>query len=657
MAEGLSPDLIQGRYAVDPTTAQPHAGGGLPAVLARDRFLSDAPRTAIVLPRNVSPRLQLVDGLGDEAIENLMLPLARGVASSPDRKGETAYLICTPPPGPPLSENLERWSERSLLDLVVGPLAVVLDTLQRLGCTHRGIRLNNVFQASAGQPVTLGAAWAAPAAWNQPVISEPAYSAMCHVAGRGEGTTADDIYALGVLLLTLSMGRVPLAGFDDASVVRLKIDLGSYAALTRDGAPSGVLGDLLRSMLADDADHRPSPKLLLDTAAARGRRVAARPPRRSVRGMRVNEIAAFDSRMLAYALALDDKRSLQLLRSGQVSQWLRRDLADAALAAQIEDLLRARAAEPRPTPISDALLVMQVVATINPRMPLAWRGILLWPDALPALVAEAISGQRDMTMAMEELLTTEVISLWSALPAREGRGMTYALPPEVFVYRQSLVSHHPGGLLRMFYVLNPTLPCRARQVAERWITTVPELVQVLEATAPDSDVTLIDLSLAVFIAARGDRKMEPKVTELTLAQHPDDVRRLELELLRDLQSRFTLGPLPRLAKWMAERVRPGLARWHNRPRREDLNKKLTELSRSGSLSRLLGLVQDPAALSVDFAGMRMARNELERIERELQAIDLHSTTRLAQAERAGQAIAGGIGLAMLILAVLGSMMP
>ena len=98
--------------------------------------------------------------------------------------------------------------------------------------THRAIRPDNVLSRRRGQQVTLGAAWAAPPAMHQPTVFEAPFSAMCHPAGRGDGTSADDIYALGVLLLVLAAGQIPMANLDDATIISRKLDLGSFAALT-----------------------------------------------------------------------------------------------------------------------------------------------------------------------------------------------------------------------------------------------------------------------------------------------------------------------------------------------------------------------------------------------------------------------------------------
>ena len=130
--------------------------------------------------------------------------------------------------GPEPAGSLHAWPEAELMANVLRPAAHVLEQLQARGVTHRGIRLDNVFQSHRGEPVVLGSAWAAPPAMAQPALFEPPYSAMCLRAGAGDGSIADDVYALGVLLLCLALGRAPLAQLDEASVVRRKLEQGSF---------------------------------------------------------------------------------------------------------------------------------------------------------------------------------------------------------------------------------------------------------------------------------------------------------------------------------------------------------------------------------------------------------------------------------------------
>lgn len=642
----LSNALIAGRFAIDTSQALLDAGGGLPAYLAHDRLAAGGRRVALVVSRDASPRVRHLKALTDP-IDNLMVPLGHGVAPLAAGKGRGYFIICTPPPGPPVSAALNPWPEKALFDLVLRPVARVLDLLHSRRLTHRAIRPNNVFQSAPGQPVTLGAAWAAPPAMHQPAVFESPYNAMCHPVGRSDGSIADDVYSLGVLLLTLSSGKIPMDDWDDATIIRTKLDLGSFAALTREVPASGPLGDLLRAMLAEDPEHRPSPGQLLDPSTTRGRRVGARPARRSQTALMLNDITIFDARTLAYGLLIDEKKAIQFLRNGLVTQWLRRGLSDAGLATQVEDLVRGRVVETNSGPRSDPLLVMHTISVLNPRMPLCWRGIALWPDALPSLLAEGIASKPDLAAAAVELLAADIASSWSAGAAEGG------------VHRSDPLAHRPlsrgegpSGLLYLFYQLNPLLPCRAPGMATEWVVSISDLMQFFEGAAGNGGDSLVDLHISPFIAARADRKIEMQVMGLAGNKDARSFRLAELALLQDLQVRYHPSPMPGLAKWVAARLRPDLERWRNKTRREGLHARLDALAQAGVLSRLLQLTEDSTAIALDLAGARGAVNELTLIDAEVAAIDNNDKLRLAHAERFGQAVAGGLGLVAFILMVM-----
>jgi eukaryotic-like serine/threonine-protein kinase len=643
----LSNALIAGRYAVDTSQVLADAGGGLPAYLARDRMASDGRRVALAVSRDASPRLKHLTTL-DEPIDHLMTPVGHGVAPLAGGKGTGYFVICTPPPGPPVSAGLNAWSEKALIDLVLRPIAAVLEDLQGRKLTHRAIRPNNVFHAGRGQPVTLGAAWSAPPAMHQPCVFESPYTAMCVPAGRGDGSITDDVYALGVLLLTLFAGRIPMANMDDSTVIRWKLDLGSFAALARNIPLSASMTDLLRAMLAEDPDHRPPPDVLMEHANSRGRRIAARPSRRSQSPLMMNDIAAFDPRTLAYALFLDEKRAIQMLRNGLVTQWLRRGLGDASLATLIEDLVRGRMTETKSGPRSDPLLVMRTISVLNPRMPLCWRGIAAWPDAFASILAEGIASNTELWAAAEELLIDDIFGSWSEANARNGR----VDPVDLFAERQILQTGGPGGLLRLYYGLNPLLPCRAPAMATRWIANMADLMGFYESVVENAKDSLIDLPISAFIAARADRKIEMQVNALAVVKDAEAFRLGELTLLRDLQARYHPSPMPALAKWVAVRLRPYLDRWQNRPRREAAQARLDTLAQAGMVGRLLDLADDRAAWAVDNTGARLAAHEMARIDAEIDAIDNDSSVRFIDAERFGRAVAGGIGLSAFILMVM-----
>ena len=211
--------LIADQFIVETNRKLPPVGG-LAAFGVTDRVGGRTDLMAIQLDRNLPARPRALQVLATP-IEGLLTPVAYGPA------GGACYAICLAPPGPSVQGRGRPWPEAELLACVLRPAARVMEALSTRGVTHRGIRLDNVFQVAPGQPVVLGTAWTAPPAMAQPALFEPPYSAMCLPGGRGEGSIADDVYALGVLLLCLALGHSPLERLDEASIIRRKLELGT----------------------------------------------------------------------------------------------------------------------------------------------------------------------------------------------------------------------------------------------------------------------------------------------------------------------------------------------------------------------------------------------------------------------------------------------
>ena len=640
---------IAGRYVVDPTRPLQGAGGGLPAYQVADLRTKNPDLMAIAVARDAPARANALRDLNDH-IDHLLHPIAHGPGPGPGY-----YVICPLPPGPALTTTAKPWPEAALIAHVLRPIAQVLQKLEIRRLTHRAIRLDNVFVAGPGQPVTIGCAWAAPPALHQPPAYEPFYSLMCHPSARGDGTIADDVYALGCLLIALATGTAPMAGLDDPAALRRKLEHGSFAAIAGDARLPSMIADLARGMLAEDPDHRPTPAMLLDPATARGRRVAARPPRRAPRPLTIGMTPAWDARTLAHAIGREPESGVRALRDGSVATWLRRGLGDATLYTRIEDMVRHRVAEPQDDEaLADAMLAMRVVAAMEPLAPLCWRGAALWPDGIgPALAAAGHDqGQRER---LEELIATETVTAWAAM--REDRCDLFALQAETRANRALLRIRPPaGGVVRLTYTLNPLLPYGGALGAAHWVGTLDAVAPAMEAIVQGGG-NPFDMDAIAFLAAHASRDLDMEVNALA-AHHGSDFPALPwLRILAHLQSRFVHRKLPALARWMAARAEPLTAQWHNRDRRAALRDKLQTLAEDGLFAPIVAALDDPASRDADDAGAAAAAASLAGIDAELGRIARSGAERAALAARYGQEITAGLGLtalaAALVLAALG----
>jgi hypothetical protein len=672
--------LVADQFWVDLTHPLPGAGGGLPAFAVVDRREGQTGLMAVQVRRNLPPRQAFPPGFGSATIDGLVTPLAYGAA--PALGGEEAgFLICPAPPGPSLAATLVTWPEPELLTLVLRPAARVLDQFAQRGLTHRGIRADNVFRAGPGHPVVLGCAWATPPAALQPAVAEPPYVAMCQPCGRGAGTVADDVYALGVLILALALGHSPLPGMAEPDIVRLKLDQGSYAALVGDHRLGNLLADLLRGMLADDPDHRPPPSLLLDPAAARSRRIAARPMARGGRPIQIGNLACWHPRTLAHALAVRPEQGLQALKSGVIGTWLRRGFGDGALAVRLEEQPGLRGATPDDEVGDSApLSLMRAVAILDPLAPMCWSGLSLWPDAIGTMLAamqdstvlakpeQMKAEQAKPEQAKAEQLGADQAGLVVKLIKAEAQvtwiGMRQEQVPDASRLRLEArqlkaLLHVPGaagGLARLTYQLNPLLPCLSPGLAGRWVTRLAELLSALEAGRDRAQTAPIGAAMVAFIAARGDRALETVLGRLGDAATAADPP-AQLRLLAQLQARYHPRPLPVLGAWFAERIEPLLAAWHSRPRRDLLRPKLRELAVAGQLVQLLALLDDPQARSRDEHEAQQAARTLVWIDSALARLNAGGPARADRARRLGQEVAAGVGLTalatLLMIAALG----
>lgn len=642
--------LIDDAYLVDSARPLPGAGGGDPAFAVLDRNGAPTGLMAVQVARGRPPRsaaIQAATGMADA----LLAPLAHGPAGTP--ASEEYYIVCRGAPGPAVN-TARVWSEAELLDCLLRPAAQALAALVARGITHRAIRPENVFQAAPGQPAVLGQAWSGPPAARQPALFEPPYSAMCLPQGRGDGGIADDVYALGVLLVVLALGRGAANASDDAAaVVRRKLEHGSFAAVAGEARLPPIIADLARGMLAEDPEHRPTPALLLEPAAARARRLAARPPKRAQNPLRVGAWEAWDARALAHAIAVHPQPGLALLRNGTVDLWLRRGIGDAALAGRLDDVVRTRPAG-EPEAQGDALLVMRSVAVLDPLAPLCWRGLALWPSGVgPALAAvQAGAAGEAVATALLDLIAGEAAVTWAG--TRLARADAAPVPAEARRWRTLLAARGAtGGVRRLVYALNPLLPCASPLLAGRAAARSADLVAALEARAERSDgvpeAPPVDAEIAAFAVVRAERPSEAETASLAAQSGPRGAV-ARLEMLATLQDSARTRA-PALARWLI--ADPDLlASWHNNAARAELTARLTALASAGQLRPLLALLRDPAARAADTKGAKAAAAQLAALDAEIARIEAGRPQRERAAGGLGQEVAAGIALAGLALSLM-----
>ena len=608
--------MLAGRYATDFTRPLSRACFDLVCFAARDALAGNDPAPSLMtmlVPDGMAARARALSALVGTGIDGLLVPLGHGAVRAP--AGPAWGVVTASPPGPALFQPGGAMVESALVGKVLRPIAGVLRRLAELDVTHRAIAPANVFAGRGSKGASgavLGAAWAFPAGSRQPPGFDPPYMEACLPEGRGEGTIADDVYALGVLLVALALGRMPWAELEPGELLRRKLALGSLPALLGEARLPAGIAELVGGMLAEDPGHRPTPAQLADAQGLRARLVALRPQRLAARPLVVAQAEVHEARGLAHALAEHPAAAATLLRGGEVGAWLRRQVGDAGLAKRVED---ATAAFMAPDAGAEAMMVMRAVAVLDPLAPLSWRGLRLFPDALGAVVATA-TGARET--ALEDLVRLDAISAWAGV--RTARCDVVALGREA---RQLRLWHAErgwaGGLARVRYALLPLLACRSPLLAGRMVVSTGELLEALEEAARRAraaQASPVDREIGAFLAARGDGR--PEADLAALASGGRDAALAPLRLLARLAPRRRDGsgpPFPALAAWLVEWARPAAQALHSRVRREHLAARLAGLVEAGDLVGLLEALDDERVRETDereAAGVAARRAAIER---------------------------------------------
>ncbi len=636
--------LVGGVYGVD--FSQPLPGAPPHRAFAATRA-GQPGQMAVAVARGWPARPRALSVLAGIACPGMLGPLAHGPAATPS--GETGYfVICPAPPGPALA--LRPWSEAALLEHLLKPAAAALSLLHARNLTHRAIRPDNLFQAGPNAAVTLGCAWAAPPACHQPAWLEPPASAACLPTGRGDGTIADDVYALGAVMVMLALGADPVAGIPDGELQRRKLEFGSYAAIVGKHRLPSALVDLLRGMLADDAEHRPSPALLSNPAAARSRRIASRPPRRAQRPLELGGHTACTSRLLAHALQAAPADGVARLREGAVGSWLRRGLGDGVVAGQIDAIVQQREAEGADgTGRADPLLITRAIAALEPAAPLTWRSVTVWPDGLGPALDHALHHAPDLAPLLAEIMTARVPQAWQEW---RGSGPDAGAPRlrDAEMRDWALAGAGAAGPLRLRYGLNPLAPCASPATARAWVIRLADLLPALEADCDrpqQPGQRLIDAEVAAFIEARRDERLDADINRLAAVMARDDVLS-QLRLLARLQAKLGSGAFPRLCLRAVEAVQPLLDRYRSRSRREQIAGQMATMAQAGQLTPIVSLLDDGGVRARDDEGFQAAQARVAAIDAMLgDAADDRS--RLAR--RVSRELVEGAGLLACVVAL------
>ncbi|MBV8060552.1 MAG: serine/threonine protein kinase [Alphaproteobacteria bacterium] len=634
---------------------------GGPAFAARMKGVEgSSDLLGILCNTSLPPRLDTVNSMRGVDHVSLLRLIDSGVVAWPDNNRYYAFAFQRPL-APRFKTSIDETHTPMREDTVnhyfVTPLIGALQEMQRAGIVHNGIRPTNIFwRPGTAMAPQLNECLSVPGGYGQPVLFETIERGLCPPIGRGVGQHSDDCYALGVTLAMTFLGLNPLQGMDDASILRLKIERGSFAALVGNHRLSASHIEILRGLLSDDARQRWSGNDL--DQWLNGRRLT---PKNTDTGHRASRHYDFcgkeywSTRSLAAALPTNVTEAVQIIENGSLEKWLRRAMDDDERANNLVEMLTVISAAGK-TANYEEQLVARTCIILDPSGPLRYRGICVMPGGISSMLVETVmSGGSPQILA--EIIANQLVAFW----VETQQDIKTELVPlgQQFERMKLLIEKttYGNGIERVIYELNPGLPCLSPIVASQYVVSPRMLLAAFERLAASGNrpPELVDRHLAAFLIVRDQRS--ELLFEAIAAPESDPRRGIGiLTLLSEMQYRYGPDSTPALAQWIAPMLEPAIQRFLGKALKEKLRQLMREAVQRGDLSAMLQLADDPRRIERDKQDFTAARMLYLNIQKEIALCESKIQNKELVVRSIGKPMAASISTFLAIIMVFAAIL-
>jgi hypothetical protein len=542
--------------------------------------------------------------------------------------GRRPAMVYLQPPGERMAKTdddpLPRLNEQALTRTVLKPAVEMLREFTLFGVAHRAIRPSNIFYAAGSSgDIVFGPCFGSVPGADQPVVYEAIENGLANRLGRSAGTLADDVYALGVLLLALYMGRRPLQGMSDEAIIAAKINLGSFSAMSQGEKFSPTMAELLRGLLSDKVAERWTVRNIdMWMLGQYFNPVLPGLPQRATRPIRFGGGEHISKPAVANAMAWHWDEAIDFVDGGQLESWLQRGFNDEKASeplAQIRGLAFSYGAAGS----VKHRTVSRMIAFMGPMLPICYKGLRVNPVALGTMLASVID-QGPLRTEFAELLRGRLPQGWLDQQPK--------VTPALVALRRVLdtldtLIDRPGpgfSIERALYELEPLAPCRSELIADYCVTQLRDLLPAIDAALPGASAGTLpmDRHIAAFIAARIGRSIERDLNTLANAADQVPYRLAVLRLIAAVRDAHGNHDLPRLGEAIAEMLMPVIDSFHRLKSRDDLRAKVKQLAGKSQFVELADLLDgDGPTRQIDERGFHEAQQAYAALEQEAQWLE------------------------------------
>lgn len=520
----------------------------------------------------------------------------------------------------PGENTLTPYTIHDLERYFVRPVLTFLRQLESKQMSHGNISPYNLYFKNETQgPLMLGENFMAPAAFSQNLIFEPINRAVSQYTGKGPGGSINDVYALGITIFSLITGQIPLADMDTKDMLRIKLERGTYSALTKAIEIPASLNELFRGTLNDDAENRWSLEEIDNWFSDHKQN-----PRQAQKAVKAGRFYEFegeqflDVKSIALAFGLQPNAALKVIENGLFLNWLKRSFSDQNIYQNIDELIKGDGTN---VVKIDNLTLAEICMTLDQSLPILYKELRILPMGLGTALMESFLFNKNPALFLE-LLANRIPQKW--LINQGNLDFQMKLTAQMLDTASSFIEKKgPGlGLERLLYELNPDLYCLSPKVSHYKVITLAELLLALEenAKSKDYDTDPTDQHILAFLADKQNRVDAYYLSQLSGDFSPEAKAAALTYILAESSRVAQLDSLPNLAKLLLHKLQPFIQKLHDTDTQESVFKTMEEYASHGNLTEMAKLVMDEDLLTQDAESYEFAQEEYEDITQSIESL-------------------------------------
>lgn len=587
--------LIKERFEILFSSPMPqHNTNDALAYKVTDRINPKRDLFALICSSETSPRLSNIPYLKSIENSHILKLVEHGIAVCPPHNNQVMALIYQVPNGPRITNfdnvpDLRKSPEK--FKQIFFSLISALECLKSYNLTHRAIRLDNMyFKDETCSEIVLGDCLASFPGFHQPPAYETIESLMSDKEGRGDGNSSQDLYAIGVAVLSMLYRKELLQGLSIPEVLRLKLKKNSYSVLSAEDKMPNLYVSLFKGLLQDNIEDRWGFSQIYNFLEGKPNSFnisgSSEAPKKSIT---IGGEKYYTPAGAAIALQNNPQEAMDLINNGKLLEWVRSGIEDEKLYTKLEKFFKQGLSG-----ILPQIVICKTCILLNPHAPIRYDNVAAFPDGMAKAIFYALK-KRGNLKAYIDIFSNDLIKTWY-LEQTNTRSPGNAAEFKIYINRQD----YGYGIERIMYDIDADLPCSSPLFGDEFVISVPQILKSLDNTYAEKVVTTppFDKNIIAYLRCKLGKKIDSILTEINSSKTTTQISGI-LHLYSYIQRKLGPTKLPNLGQWLINYAIPLVKSYHNIKYQKYLEHEIVRFAKEGSLIEIYNTLESDEAHNND----------------------------------------------------------